>query len=196
MESVYITRRTKNTRTNLLRAVVNSSKWEAGSMVKILVLGITGAGKTTVIDFLKSGERTPTNRVPTLAFTPYKFDFGRVSLVFVDVPGQEAYWDQWKRYIREADGILFVIDSTNPSLLHPINRLLRRIVKADESGVPIAFIANKQDLPNSLSSKSIASLLGFRNIPGRKISAFDTSALTGKGIVDTIQWIISESYKN
>ena len=102
-----------STRANLLKIVMNNRKLEETENAKILVVGLSGAGKSTLMEFIEKGAVIETTRRPTLAFTRHFIDFGKLKLVFIDAPGQQAYWNDWSKYADAADGILFMIDSSN-----------------------------------------------------------------------------------
>ena len=50
------------------------------------------------------------------------------------------------------------------------------------------IFANKQDLPNALSSAKISEALGLIDIRDRKWTIFESSATSGKGLTDGFDW--------
>lgn len=83
---------------------------------KVLILGLDGAGKTTVLYKLKLNETV--SSVPTIGFNvetvqPTK----NVSFTVWDVGGQEVLRPLWKHYFQNCDGLLFVVDSADKDRL-------------------------------------------------------------------------------
>jgi ADP-ribosylation factor-like protein 2 len=196
-EKLVYSKSIKKTRAMLLKSVVNSSIWPQGTMLKYVVFGLSGAGKSTCMDFLSNGViNEPNVRAPTLSFTPYNFDFGKIKIAFVDAPGQESYWISWSKYLNKVNGVIFVIDSTDLSSIKKVNHLLNTIIAIEKSGVPIVFFVNKRDMPKSISSDSIKAMLDLNQIGknNRSINAFDTSAVKGEGIQQAMAWLLKESY--
>lgn len=60
-------------------------------------------------------------------------------------------------------------------------------------GVPLLIVANKQDLPDALSLNRIREI--FRDTSGlighRDCHAVQASAVTGDGVDDSINWMVS-----
>ena len=178
-----------NLRANLIRSGLNNLNWPKNKSAKIVVLGLTGAGKTTLIEFMQKGAvQNNKKRRPTLAFSFHQCDFGKLKAIFVDVPGQEAYWANWKSYMKGADGVIFVIDSTKLSDIAKAYAVYLRTMKSSEH-VPVAILANKQDVRGSLSSDSILSMMSIYN-DSMIVKSFDTIALSGKGIFPALLWLL------
>ncbi len=182
----------KNVRATLLRSGLNSINWPEGRKARILVIGLSGAGKTTLIEFLDKGSIETVSRKPTLAFTFYKINYGRLDIILIDVPGQQAYWRQWQNYLHNLDGIIFVVDATQFKSIATINKLFHQTMVYEESNVPVLFLANKQDLENALSADAIERLLAFGQLQ-RAIKAFDVSAISGIGVYDAFVWLLLEA---
>ena len=56
-------------------------------------------------------------------------------------------------------------------------------------GVPIAILANKQDIEGVLSDIEISDLMGLSDIKNRQWAIFKTIAKTGKGLDDAFKWL-------
>ncbi len=181
-----------NLRANLLRSGLNNLDWPKNKSAKIVVLGLSGAGKTTLIEFLQKGAiENNKKRRPTIAFSFHQCDFGKLKAIFVDVPGQEIYWTNWKSYMKGADGVIFVIDATKLSDVAKAYSVYLKTMKSSES-IPVAVLANKQDVKGSLSSDSISSMMMLSH-NSMITKSFDTIALTGKGLYDAVLWLLQTS---
>ena len=61
------------------------------------------------------------------------------------------------------------------------------------AGASLLVLANKQDLPGSLSMPEIAQVLGLADLEGTRHWQIQAcSAVTGGGLVDGIGWIVGD----
>ncbi|KAM3858254.1 ADP-ribosylation factor-like 4ab [Diretmus argenteus] len=132
----------------------------------IVILGLDCAGKTTVLYRLRFNEFV--NTVPTKGFNTEKIKVplgaGRraASFHFWDVGGQEKLRPLWRSYTRCADGIVFVVDSVDGERVEEAKTELHKITRlAENQGVPVLVVANKQDLRNSLSLAEMERMLAL-----------------------------------
>lgn len=135
----------------------------------IVILGLDCAGKTTVLYRLRFNEFV--NTVPTKGFNTEKIKVpiggGRrvASFHFWDVGGQEKLRPLWRSYTRCADGIVFVVDSVDAERIEEAKTELHKVTRlADNQGVPVLVVANKQDLRNSLSLAEMESMLSLSEL--------------------------------
>jgi small GTP-binding protein len=80
----------------------------------VLVVGIDGAGKSTMLNHLKpAGTRTAGKQVPTVGCSLEELRCGNVQLTCFDMAGGSKYRNMWANYYGEVDGIVYVIDSAD-----------------------------------------------------------------------------------
>ena len=84
----------------------------------ILIIGLDKAGKTTVLERLKSlyTDATglePGQILPTVGLNIARFEVKNTPLVLWDLGGQLALRSIWERYYGEAHAVLFVVDAAN-----------------------------------------------------------------------------------
>jgi len=155
----------------------------------MVILGLDAAGKSTVLYQLRFRQYVSTT--PTIGF-----NYERVRLDTVpnatfdvwDVGGQDKVRPLWRSYTRTTDGILFVVDSGDIERLEEAKVELLRTARVPETlGVPIAVVANKNDLPGSRSVEDIQKQLGLQDIlAGRRWSVHSACAVTGEGLDDAV----------
>lgn len=79
---------------------------------KILMLGLDGAGKTTVLYKLKLNEAVST--VPTIGFNVETVKPTKgVSFTVWDVGGQEMLRPLWRHYFQGCSGLIYIVDSSD-----------------------------------------------------------------------------------
>lgn len=156
--------------------------------VRILMLGLDSAGKTSILYKLKMGEVVST--VPTLGFNIETVSYKNVSLVVWDLCGQEKNRPQWPYYFQDTKGVIFVVDSTDVQRMCEARAEFFRVLSADElQEAPILVLANKQDLPRALSEEDIIELLGLRRILHRQWHVQCSSVPTGQGLLPGLDWL-------
>lgn len=172
----------------LLVEMGNSLPRLEGAM-QVAVLGLDGAGKSTVLYRLKFDDYIST--VPTIGFNCERVrgTFGNsrgVTFVMWDVGGQDRVRPLWRAYTRSADGIIFVIDSADVERLEEARVELSRTAKTPEAaGVPVLVIANKQDLPGARGPGDVERAMGLSELSvggSRLCGVASACAITGEGL--------------
>ncbi|XP_003794683.1 ADP-ribosylation factor-like protein 14 [Otolemur garnettii] len=162
-----------------------SSKSPKAKQAQILLLGLDAAGKTTLLYKLKFAEDVVT--IPTIGFNVETLQLGRgVSLTVWDVGGQETMRTAWGCYCENADGLLYVVDSTDRQRLEHSRRELEHILKNEHiKRVPVVLLANKQDLPGALSARDITRKFRVKNLcSDRSWFVQPCCAVTGDGLAE------------
>ncbi|KAK7939090.1 hypothetical protein WMY93_002416 [Mugilogobius chulae] len=156
----------------------------------IVLLGLDSAGKTTVLYRLKLNEFV--NTVPTIGFNSEKVRLSSAKGLNVhlwDVGGQEKLRPLWKSYSRGADGIIYVVDSVDVERLEEARTELHKVTKLSEHhGAPLLVIANKQDLPHSLSVPDMEKQLALHEL-GSHTSYYvqPACAIIGEGLHEGLE---------
>ena len=78
---------------------------------RILMLGLDAAGKTTILYQLKLGEMTQTK--PTLGFNVETVSYKNIEFMVWDMGGQDRIRQLWRHYYKNAQALIFVIDSAD-----------------------------------------------------------------------------------
>ena len=74
-------------------------------------VGLDAAGKTTILYKLKLGEVVTT--IPTIGFNVETVHYKNITFTVWDVGGQDKIRPLWRHYYEDAQGLIFVVDSTN-----------------------------------------------------------------------------------
>ena len=75
---------------------------------RILLLGLDGAGKTTILYRLRLGENI--HSIPTVGFNVEHVVYKKIDMTMWDVGGQDKIRRLWKHYYTGTDAIIFVVD--------------------------------------------------------------------------------------
>ncbi|XP_073667947.1 ADP-ribosylation factor 4-like [Paramisgurnus dabryanus] len=79
--------------------------------VRLLMMGLDAAGKTTVLYKLKVGEVVTT--IPTIGFNVETVVYKNISFTVWDVAGQSVMRGLWRHYLSNTEGLIFVVNSSD-----------------------------------------------------------------------------------
>jgi small GTP-binding protein len=133
------------------------------TMLKICLLGQGGVGKSTMLKLL-TATSIPGVYTPTIAVdieTLQGVRFGPYELAVWDFAGQDRFRSLWNYYLRNADAVLLVTDSTLKNVLE--TRDILELVRKNAPSAIVWSIANKQDLPGALAPKLVQRILGVQS---------------------------------
>ncbi|KAI0560281.1 P-loop containing nucleoside triphosphate hydrolase [Gracilaria domingensis] len=149
-------------RRNFRRAPKNIS-----SEIRVLVLGLDNAGKTTIMKRLK-GEGVHSVS-PTLGFDIKTLEFHKYKLNMWDVGRQQTIPTYWRNYFEQTDGIIWVVDSADVARLSDCRTELEKLLMEERfAGASLLVLANKQDLSGALTTEQIIEHLALNNMIGKK----------------------------
>lgn len=155
--------------------------------VRVVMVGLDGAGKTTVLFQLKLGEIVTT--IPTIGFNVETLEFMNVKFNVWDVGGQDKIRKMWKHYYPNTDGIIFVVDSSDAARIHlAAEELQRMLAEEDLRDSVLLVMANKQDIA-VMSVDEIIDKLGLRDMKNRVWFCQGTSATKSTGLTQGLQWL-------
>jgi small GTP-binding protein len=166
------------------------ASWISGKReVRVLILGLDSAGKTTILKFLSLGAPVKTT-TPTVAFTLDTVEVGKLRLQIWDLGGQSDLRPFWRLYYGNTNGVVFVIDSADRERMELCKQELIALLKEEElKDVPLVIMANKQDLDSAMDAKEVHERLALSVIKDRKWNIFATSGIQGTGVADTFNWL-------
>ncbi|KAF6167577.1 hypothetical protein GIB67_031160 [Kingdonia uniflora] len=162
----------------------------------VLILGIDKAGKTTLLEKLKSLysnlEGLPPDRiVPTVGLNIGRIEASKTKLVFWDLGGQIGLRTIWEKYYEEAHAVVYVIDAACPSRFEDSKSALEKILRHEDlQGAPLLIVANKQDLAGAVSAEELARYLDLKELDERPYMFEAVSAHDGLGIKEGVDWLM------
>ena len=156
---------------------------------KVLLMGLDNSGKSTFLYMYKFNQvRIP---IPSIGFhiETLKLPNG-VTLTVHDLNGGKNMLPLWKDYFQNIDGAFYVVDCNDQDRIKESAELLHSIV-LDKSmhKVPIVILANKTDLPQSLTGIDLIERMNLSKLSETSnvycIQA--TSALRATGIQEAVR---------
>ncbi|PWA16228.1 hypothetical protein CCH79_00004489 [Gambusia affinis] len=142
------------------------SKIFGNKEMRILMLGLDAAGKTTILYKLKLGQSVTT--IPTVGFNVETVTYKNVKFNVWDVGGQDKIRPLWRHYYTGTQGLIFVVDCADRDRIDEARQELHRIINDREMrDAMILIFANKQDLPDAMKPHEIQEKLGLTRIRDR-----------------------------
>lgn len=156
--------------------------------MRILMVGLDAAGKTTILYKLKLGEVVTT--IPTIGFNVETVEYKNVSFTVWDVGGQDKIRPLWRHYFQNTQGLIFVVDSNDRDRVTEARDELHRMLNEDElRDATLLVFANKQDLPNAMSVAEITDKLGLHSLRQRRWYIQACCATSGEGLYEGLDWL-------
>jgi ADP-ribosylation factor protein 6 len=170
------------------------SKIFGNKEMRILMLGLDAAGKTTILYKLKLGQSVTT--IPTVGFNVETVTYKNVKFSVWDVGGQDKIRPLWRHYYTGTQALIYVVDSADHDRIDEARQELHRIVNDREMReVIILVFANKQDLPEAMKPQEIQDKLGLTltGLRNRNWYVQPCCASTGDGLYEGLSWLMSNN---
>ena len=169
--------------------------WINSPKCKMVLIGFDCAGKSSLLENLNlSKDIVP--EIPIIGHHIEVIKKNKVEIVTWDVGGSDKIRKFFQIYSKDADVVVFVIDS------HDTHRFeeLKRVIDVEFSDITISdaivlIFANKQDLPNAVSTGELVDKLELKSKIKQNWTIQPCSTKTGKGIVEGFNWIQNEMNK-
>merc|ERR1712151_1144277 len=156
--------------------------------MRILMVGLDAAGKTTILYKLKLGEVVTT--IPTIGLNVETVEYKNLSFTVWDVGGQAKIRPLWRHYYQGTNGLIYIVDSSDRDRVEDAREELMSLVNADEMrDVTLLVYANKQDLPNAMTSAEVSEKLGLHTMRNRQWFIQSACATTGDGLYEGLDWM-------
>uniref|UniRef100_A0A665VMK2 ADP-ribosylation factor 5 n=1 Tax=Echeneis naucrates TaxID=173247 RepID=A0A665VMK2_ECHNA len=196
------------------------SRLTSKTPVRILMVGLDAAGKTTLLYRLKLAEVVTT--IPTIGFNVETVEYNNISFTVWDVGGQTIIRPLWRHYytntqvkqeeqhnhkhtvsakigptmmficLRLLQGLIFVVDSNDPERIKESADELHRMLEEDElRGVSVLVFANKQDLPRAMSVSDVTAALNL-SATSHPWFVQASCAVSGTGLAEGLDWLSNQ----
>ncbi|KAJ9546188.1 hypothetical protein OSB04_025895 [Centaurea solstitialis] len=160
------------------------------SEMRVVMLGLDAAGKTTILYKLHIGEVLST--VPTIGFNVEKVQYKNVVFTVWDVGGQEKLRPLWRHYFNDTNGLIYVVDSLDRERISKAKAEFQAIINDPfMTNCVILVFANKQDMKGAMTPMEVCDGLGLYELKNRKWHIQGTCALRGDGLYEGLDWLAS-----
>lgn len=156
--------------------------------MRILMVGLDAAGKTTILYKLKLGEVVTT--IPTIGFNVESVEYKNISFTVWDVGGQDKIRPLWRHYYQNTQGLIFVVDSNDRERVGEARGELERMLSEDElRDAAVLVFCNKQDLPKAMPVAEVTEKLGLQSLRSRPWYIQACCGVNGDGLYEGLDWL-------
>ncbi|XP_075900877.1 ADP-ribosylation factor-like protein 3 [Nelusetta ayraudi] len=171
-----------------LLSILRRLKQTPDQEVRLLLLGLDNAGKTTLLKQLAAEDIS--HITPTQGFNIKSVQSDGFKLNVWDIGGQRKIRPYWRNYFENTDVLIYVIDSSDKKRFEETNLELAELLDDDTlGGVPLLIFANKQDLMTALPASELAESLNLHTIRDRMWQVQACSAMSAEGVQDGMTWV-------
>ncbi|MHA1270273.1 MAG: ADP-ribosylation factor-like protein [Candidatus Helarchaeota archaeon] len=159
--------------------------------IKMVMIGLDNAGKTSILNYLKSGEMTQT--IPTIGVNYESVKFKNLLFNCYDIGGQVAFRQFWGEAVQDCNALLFVMDSADRQRIEEVKKEFTSIVNEFlPPKVPILILSNKIDIEGHMTEAEIANTFNMPELEKRTWHIQETSVITGYGLVEAFIWLYQQ----
>eukprot|EP01100_Stratorugosa_tubuloviscum_P002848 TRINITY_DN1673_c0_g1_i1.p1 TRINITY_DN1673_c0_g1~~TRINITY_DN1673_c0_g1_i1.p1 ORF type:complete len:176 (-),score=43.98 TRINITY_DN1673_c0_g1_i1:113-640(-) len=156
--------------------------------VKILIVGLDGVGKTTILRKLKLGNAVEIKPIVDIEINIEVIKYTAMSFIIWDIKRQHK---MWRDYFNGAQALIFVVDSNDRDRLSESTNKLHQLIRERQqpNNSIILIFANKQDLPTAMSISELTQKLNLNSLSTNKWFIQSTSAISGDNLYEGIDWL-------
>ncbi|QRW19472.1 ADP-ribosylation factor family [Rhizoctonia solani] len=172
---------------SIFSSLSSLASWGKEKDVRILMVGLDSAGKTTILYRLQIGEVVST--IPTIGFNVESVTYKNIKFQVWDLGGQSSIRPYWRCYYANTHAIIYVIDASDHDRLQTSRaELLTMLAEEELKGVP--------DVPGALPPGEISDRLGLAGAEkGREWSVRGSCATKGEGLEEGLDWLVATIQK-
>ena len=134
---------------------------------KLLFLGLDNAGKTTLLNMLKTGYVQ--SYAPTMHPNKEELIVGRIKFTTHDLGGHETARKLWREfYGTGTNGVVFIVDAHDRARFPEASKALNELLLSEDlANSPFLVLVNKIDLPTAASEEDLRVQLGLTETYGK-----------------------------
>ena len=159
----------------------------------VLLLGLDNAGKTTLLNKLKTGKIgrfTPTQRVGT-----EDVEIGNVRLRAHDLGGHKAARNVWEDYFTATDALIYMVDLGDEERLAEAAEGLWTLLETKRETpldqCVLLVLGNKADRPVTMELEAVQKALRLEEASThfKAVASFRVSLYTMQGYQEALKWL-------
>ncbi|KAM3601277.1 uncharacterized protein V6R79_010156 [Siganus canaliculatus] len=152
---------------------------------QVLVLGLDGAGKSSMLQGLTPGAAMKSGRCrPTRGFNFMSLNAAPCQLDFLEIGGGEDLRRFWSDYMRRTHVLVYVVDSSDRRRLPLAKAELHRLLMV-EPQLPVVVLGNKQDKPNAVPVPELHEALSLGSVAEDRKLFLLAAQLASDGVLKT-----------
>lgn len=157
---------------------------------KILVFGLSGAGKRTLISDFQSYLTESGSEGTPIDLSNFLID--DLSIVKYDISRSTDMKEFMPARVQDQDAIVFIVDSTDRAKYEDAKEALHKLANVPElKDIPLLILFNKTDL-NDAEVVEISRAIAVSDLPQRDIKYLVTASLSNDEIRRAFEWLITK----
>lgn len=166
-----------------------------GHEKRIVMLGLDGAGKTSLLRIMKSEKGSTEGLTRTLGYTVEKIIHKCISFIVWDLGGSPFIRGLWEHYLQDLHILIFVVDTSDHARIEESRRELYKLLKLSQTRDSLILIfGNKMDQKGALSEEKLRAVLKLDKVmKGRRHHVQLCSCVSKQGVSEGLDWIVSET---
>ena len=126
-------------------AKMNHSRWYKKNQRRVLCMGLDGAGKNTLVNYLKEHFKLVQKPLPDVGI--FKFQVEKMVVTLHKLQGESQGVFYWRHHFHESQGVIFIVDLSSPAKLEQSKPILLELLDDPLlARVPFLVLGNKADL--------------------------------------------------
>eukprot|EP00301_Raphidiophrys_heterophryoidea_P000662 c10333_g1_i1.p1 GENE.c10333_g1_i1~~c10333_g1_i1.p1 ORF type:complete len:185 (+),score=42.16 c10333_g1_i1:31-585(+) len=163
----------------------------------IVMLGLDGSGKTTLMHCMKKGEFVPS--FPTVGFgveTVWATKKG-VHFTVWDVGGNKHIRPLWRHFYKQKQGVIFVVDSSDRVRVKEAKDELHTLLREyDLRDALLLIMATKKDRAGAMTKEELFVQLNIESIKNREFFLQMCDSESGEGVLEGLDWLRVKAHGN
>lgn len=157
--------------------------------MRVVTLGLDGAGKTSILFKLKQDEFVTT--IPTIGFNVETIEYKNFKFTVWDVGGQPKLRPLWRHYYFNTQAVIFVVDATDAERLPEAQAELTKLMTERElKDASLLIFANKENCEGAQGVAALTESLGVHKLClGRSWHIQPCDAQSGTGLHQGLDWL-------
>eukprot|EP00039_Didymoeca_costata_P029214 m.23659 g.23659 ORF g.23659 m.23659 type:complete len:179 (+) comp7528_c0_seq2:173-709(+) len=161
---------------------------------RLVIVGLDNAGKSTIFYQFALNDVVVTS--PTIGSNVEDIQFKNLKFSMWDVGGQDSLRESWETYYSGAEGLIFVVDSTDVDRMSIAKKELHKMMAHEDlRTAQVLIYANKQDAKGALSASDISQSLSLTTMTHHSYHIQACCALTGEGLYEGMEWLAGQLKK-
>ena len=170
---------------------------QSKELIQILMIGLDCGGKTSILYKIRLGEHIQRND-----FYVDVVEYKNITFVSWDIGGSDKirgkYCPEWRKHYKNTTHVIFVVDSNDRERVCWAKQEFAEVMQEEYlKDIPVLVFANKQDLPNHLTTDELVEQLELESILESKHWHIQPCcAISGDGLKEGFDWIFNDAIQN
>lgn len=139
-------------------AKINHSRWYKKNQRRVLCMGLNGAGKSSLVNYLRERFKLVQKPLPDVGI--FKFQVEKMVVTLHKLQGDAQSVFYWRHHFHECQGVIFMVDISDPASLEQSKPILLELLDDPLlAKVPFLVMGNKADAQNEVGDLRTALML-------------------------------------